>query len=103
MLNDLKIIVVEPDPQRARDIIDALKDGGWTDVTMIGAAAQLDRFVRTQNPDIILIDLANPDRDTLEHLSLVSAGISYEIVPNVTAASGASAALGGFFDAARGV
>ncbi len=96
MLNDLKIIVVEPDPQRARDIIDALKDGGWTDVTMIGAAAQLDRFVRTQNPDIILIDLANPDRDTLEHLSLVSAGISYEIVPGVTAASGASAALGGF-------
>jgi response regulator NasT len=76
VLTDLKIIVLELDPQRARDIIDALKDGGWSDVTMIGAAAQLDRFVRTQNPDIVLIDLANPDRDTLEHLSLVSAGIS---------------------------
>jgi len=25
-----------------------------------------------QDPDIILIDLANPDRDTLEHLTLVS-------------------------------
>lgn len=72
MANDLKIIVVEPDAERARDIIDALKDGGWTDVTMIGAASQLDRMIQLQNPDIILIDLANPDRDTLEHLSFVS-------------------------------
>ncbi len=39
---------------------------------MIGAASQLDRAVQSENPDIILIGLANPDRDTLEHLSLVS-------------------------------
>jgi len=70
--NDLKIIVVEPNPDRARDIIDALKDDGWNDVKMIGAASQLDRVIKSENPDIILIDLANPDRDTLEHLSLVS-------------------------------
>lgn len=68
----LKIIVVEPDPDRARDIIDALKDGGWSDVTVIGSATQLDSMVRRENPDIILIDLANPDRDTLEHLCIVS-------------------------------
>ncbi|MBU2890964.1 ANTAR domain-containing protein [Celeribacter halophilus] len=72
MMSDLKIIVVEPDPDRARDIIDALMDGGWSDVKMIGAASQLDRAVQSENPDIILIGLANPDRDTLEHLSLVS-------------------------------
>ncbi|WP_252735538.1 ANTAR domain-containing response regulator [Celeribacter halophilus] len=71
-MSDLKIIVVEPDPDRARDIIDALMDGGWSDVKMIGAASQLDRAVQSENPDIILIGLANPDRDTLEHLSLVS-------------------------------
>lgn len=72
MPNDLKIIVVEPNPDRARDIIDALKDDGWNDVKMIGAASLLDRVIKAENPDIILIDLANPDRDTLEHLSLVS-------------------------------
>lgn len=71
-MSDLKIIVVEPDPDRARDIIDALMDGGWSNVKMIGAASQLDRAVQSENPDIILIGLANPDRDTLEHLSLVS-------------------------------
>lgn len=72
VIHDLKIVVVEPDPGRARDIIDALKEDGWADVIVIGSASQLDRAVQSQNPDIILIDLANPDRDTLEHLSLVS-------------------------------
>lgn len=72
MWHDLKIVVVEPDPVKARDIIDALLDGGWSDVTVIGTASQLDRTLQQQNPDIILIDLANPDRDTLEHISLVS-------------------------------
>lgn len=72
MVQDLKIVVVEPEPSKARDIIDALKEDGRADVTVIGSGSQLDRAVRTENPDIILIDLANPDRDTLEHLSLVS-------------------------------
>jgi response regulator NasT len=68
----LKILVVEPEPAKAREIIDALKDGGWTDVTVIATPAALVRMMKDQEPDIVLIDLANPDRDTLEHLSLVS-------------------------------
>jgi len=28
--------------------------------------------VKRQDPDLILIDIANPDRDTLEHISLMS-------------------------------
>lgn len=68
----LKILVVEPDEAKARDIIDALGDGGWSDVTVIATASALMRVLEKQDPDIVLIDLANPDRDTLEHLSLVS-------------------------------
>jgi response regulator NasT len=70
--SDLKILVVEPDQAKAREIIDALKDGFWQDVTVIGSAEALERTLKQQDPDLILIDLANPDRDTLEHLSLVS-------------------------------
>lgn len=70
--SDLKIMVVEPDQAKAREIIDALMDGGWSQVTVIASAAALERMLLQQDPDIILIDLANPDRDTLEHLSLVS-------------------------------
>lgn len=72
MQNDIRILVVEPDQAKAREIIDALKDGGWQDVTVIGSADALERTIKQQDPDIILIDLANPDRDTLEHLSFVS-------------------------------
>jgi response regulator NasT len=69
---DLNILVVELDQAKARDIIDALKDGGWNDVTVISSEGALERTLKQQDPDIILIDLANPSRDTLEHLSLVS-------------------------------
>ncbi len=69
---DLNILVVELDQAKAREIIAALTDGGWNNVTVIAAASALERTVTQQDPDIILIDLANPDRDTLEHLSSVS-------------------------------
>jgi response regulator NasT len=69
---ELKILVVEPDQSKAREIIAALKEGGWQDVTVLASAAAMERSLKQQDPDIILIDLANPDRDTLEHLSLVS-------------------------------
>ena len=72
MLKNLKILVFEPDRTKAKDIIDALLEGGWSDVVVLASASALDRNLRQYNPDIILIDLANPDRDTLEHISLVS-------------------------------
>ena len=72
MQTDLTILVVEGDQTKAREIIDALTDDGWKNVSVIASAAALERTLTRQDPDIILIDLANPDRDTLEHLSLVS-------------------------------
>lgn len=72
MHKELKILVVEPDQSKAREIIAALKEGGWQDVTVLASAAAMERSLKQQDPDIILIDLANPDRDTLEHLGLVS-------------------------------
>ena len=72
MQKELKVLVVEPDQEKAREIIDALKDGGWQQVTVIASASALENTLKLQDPDIILIDLENPDRDTLEHLGLVS-------------------------------
>lgn len=72
MQSNLNILVVENDPEKAREIIDALTDGGWKNVSVIASASALERVLTHQDPDIILIDIANPDRDTLEHLSLVS-------------------------------
>jgi response regulator NasT len=69
---DLKILVVEPDQAKVREIIDALNNSGWHDVTVIGSTEALERHLARRDPDMILIDLANPDRDTLEHMSLLS-------------------------------
>lgn len=72
MNQNLRILVVEPDRERVREIIDALKDAGWSDVKALAQMSALDRTVKEFVPDIVLIDLANPDRDTLEHISFVT-------------------------------
>lgn len=64
----LRILVVEQDQERARQIIDALIEAGWSDARAIGNTSRLEREVKAHAPDIVLIDLANPDRDTLEQI-----------------------------------
>lgn len=65
----LRILVVEPDTGRVRQIVDALTSAGWSDVKAVAQISTLERTVQEFAPDIVLIDLANPDRDTLEHIS----------------------------------
>ncbi len=69
---NMKIAVIEPDPDRARDIIDALMEGGWTDVVVLGDVTGLARKLAALDPDLVLIDLANPSRDALEQVSVAS-------------------------------
>ncbi|PRY79636.1 response regulator NasT [Yoonia maritima] len=68
----LKILVVEPDAARAQDIIDALKDGGWGNVFIVSDISSLAPKLTEIDPDIVLIDIAHPDRDTLEHIGTIS-------------------------------
>ena len=72
MRGDLKILVVEADIAKAKDIVAALEKDGWAGVTLISKIADLGGVLKSQDPDIVLIDIANPDRDTLEHLCLIS-------------------------------
>lgn len=69
MNENLRILVVESTSERLREIVDALKDAGWSDVRAVAQVSSLARTVKEFAPDIVLIDLANPDRDTLEHIS----------------------------------
>ncbi|MFK7754943.1 MAG: ANTAR domain-containing response regulator [Sedimentitalea sp.] len=69
MTQNLRILVVEPNPERVREIVDALSDTGWTDVKALAHISALERTVREFAPDIVLLDLANPDRDILEHIA----------------------------------
>ena len=70
--HNLRILVVEQDQERARNIIDALVDAGWSNAHAIGNTSRLEREIKAHAPDIVLIDLANPDRDTLEQIAVAT-------------------------------
>jgi response regulator NasT len=72
MNRELRILVVEPDPAKVQGIVDALIAAGWSDVKALAHIAQLERMVRDFSPDIVLIDLANPDRDTMEQITVAT-------------------------------
>ncbi len=72
MIQDQRILVVEADAEKARGIIEALTEAGWHNVRALGAISGLQRSIDEFAPDIVLIDMANPDRDTLEHVFLVA-------------------------------
>lgn len=67
----LHIVIVEPDETRAKQIMDCLQPLGHQ-ATVIAEPTGLARRVRDIAPDIVLIDMSNPSRDTLEAMALAS-------------------------------
>jgi len=72
MPNRLSVVVVEADPERAALIEAGLREAGDFDISVILETAGLARRISELNPDLVLIDVANPSRDTLEALALAS-------------------------------
>lgn len=75
----MRIAVVDENPARAAVIEEGLAASGLTDVTLFterhGLVAHIERLM----PDVVLIDLANPRRDELEELFIVSRAIARPI------------------------
>ncbi len=72
MSDRLSIIVVEPDPDRAKLIAEALGGSGDNDVHIIGSEVGLARAIAARDPDIVIVDVESPSRDVLEELTLAS-------------------------------
>lgn len=68
----LKILVAEPNETKAQEIVTALRNDGQSEVTLITTLSDIAEALKRDDPDIVLIDLADPNRDTLEHLSLLA-------------------------------
>ena len=68
----LSIVVVEPDQDRAEQIANGLHEIGYRDIQIIAEPSALARKLKAANPDVVLIDVANPSRDTLEALAIAS-------------------------------
>lgn len=69
---ELSIVVVEEDRDRARLIVDSLRTAGDFDIHVISEHTALARHIAAHDPDIVLIDVAHPSRDTLEELPVAS-------------------------------
>lgn len=63
---------MEKDRERARLIVDGLREAGDYAITVFGDDTGLAKKLSDLNPDLVLIDVEHPSRDVLEELTIVS-------------------------------
>lgn len=77
--SDISILVIDTDTIRGSVLEDGLRDAGYRDVTVISDMDHLVRRIAELEPDVIFIDLENPNRDMLEHMFAVSRSVQRPI------------------------
>jgi response regulator NasT len=75
----LHILIVDQNVTRASILEDGLREAGYTKVTIARDMQNLMRRIVDENPDVIFIDLENPNRDVLEQMFQVSRSVSRPI------------------------
>jgi response regulator NasT len=70
--SDLSILVVDENRLRAAVIEDGLREAGHRRVHVLHAINDVARTISEIAPDVIVIDLENPNRDRLEHFFSLS-------------------------------
>ncbi|WP_372524108.1 ANTAR domain-containing response regulator [Sulfuricaulis sp.] len=68
----LSVLLVDDDPTRAAIVELALREAGYEVVTVVNTSTEMLTQVRAMRPDVIIIDRDSPDRDTLEHVCMIT-------------------------------
>jgi len=68
----LSVMLVDDETERAAMVEQELQAQGYTVVCRLTTTAALRHHVERVQPDIVIIDMDSPDRDTLEHMSVVN-------------------------------
>lgn len=76
----LKVIIIDQNPDRTIILRQAMQDLGHDVVASLGADDDILTAVHQNEPDVILIDMALPDRDTLEAMRHITNEIPRPIV-----------------------
>jgi response regulator NasT len=76
---DLNILLIDEDPARAALLEGALVEAGYTFVVTLQKTTNLQRRIVAIKPDMVIIDLQNPDRDTLENMFQVTRSVKKPI------------------------
>lgn len=80
MSNVLRVMLVDDSRGRAAILDQALSDAGYQVIGRCDANDDLIQRVRQSQPDIILIDMESPNRDTLENLRSINQDLPRPIV-----------------------
>lgn len=67
-----RIMLVDDQPARAALLEQALTDAGCQVIARLESAQGLMKRVEEHQPDIIIVDIESPDRDMLEHMSVLN-------------------------------
>lgn len=68
----MRVLLVDDDRERAATLSETLREAGHEVVGHYSEALDLLARVRAVKPDVIIIDHDSPDRDTLEHVCMVT-------------------------------
>lgn len=79
MTPSLSILVIDDNKIRASIIEQGLRDAGHEKVIVVDQMDGLLRKITTIEPDVIVIDLENPNRDQLEHIFQVTRAVQRPI------------------------
>jgi response regulator NasT len=85
-----KIVIVDESPIRAAILQEGLREAGFAGVTHISEMESLLARIYSLDPDIIVIDLENPSRDSLEQMFQVSRAVRRPIAMFVDQSDAAS-------------
>lgn len=70
--SSLRILIIDQNVTRAAILEDGLREAGMTDVIVVRDMQNLLKRIVDATPDVIFIDLENPNRDVLEQMFQVS-------------------------------
>jgi len=73
--HSLHILVVDQNVVRASILEEGLREAGYTRVTVVRDMQNLLKRIEETDPDVICIDLENPNRDVLEQMFQVSRSV----------------------------
>lgn len=78
-VSDLSILIIDENRIRASIIEEGLREAGHHRVAVLHDVAEVARTIEATLPDVVVIDLENPNRDRLEHFFSLSRAIQRPI------------------------
>lgn len=72
MKDKLRVLLVDERADRARDLASTLEEAGCQVVAQLIGAVDLHATLRAVQPDVVIVDMDSPDRDTLEDMQRIT-------------------------------